>query len=115
RAMGAKRSDIVYQFLAETAVLSGFGGFLGIGFGLLSHPKFRAVEAVHWVIKSYDRIYKTDVWSSIPPTIQALEPRLAYWSVGLSFGISVCVGIVFGLYPAVRASRMDPIEALRHE
>ena len=115
RAMGAKRSDIVYQFLAETAVLSGFGGFLGIGFGLLSHPKFRAVQAVHWVIQSYDRIYKTDVWSSIPPTIQALEPRLAYWSVGLSFGISVCVGIVFGLYPAVRASRMDPIEALRHE
>jgi len=55
------------------------------------------------------------VWSSLPPTIRSLEPRIASWSIVAAFGISVVVGVVFGLYPARRAALMDPIEALRHE
>ena len=50
-----------------------------------------------------------------PPTIQNLEPMIAPWSVIAVFGISVGVGVTFGLYPAFRAAQMDPIEALRHE
>jgi putative ABC transport system permease protein len=53
--------------------------------------------------------------NSLPSNIQQLEPRIATWSVIASFLISVGVGVVFGLYPARRAARMDPIEALRHE
>jgi putative ABC transport system permease protein len=51
----------------------------------------------------------------LPPTILNLEPRIALWSVLLSVGISLFVGLLFGLYPARRAAGMNPIEALRHE
>ena len=54
-------------------------------------------------------------WDKLPPTIKNLEPMIATWSVVAAFGISVAVGVLFGLYPARRAARMDPIEALRHE
>jgi len=50
-----------------------------------------------------------------PAEIYTLEPRIAPWSVALSVGISLGVGIIFGVYPARRAADMDPIEALRHE
>ena len=56
-----------------------------------------------------------DVWATLPATIRGLEPLLAPWSIVAAFGISVGVGIVFGIYPARRAANMDPIEALRHE
>jgi putative ABC transport system permease protein len=89
RALGAKRRDIAVQFLLETVTLSGLGGLFGIGFGiLLSYVFGRAF--------------------GIPTDIRV-------WSVLLAFGVSLGVGLVFGTYPAQRAARMDPIEALRHE
>ena len=51
----------------------------------------------------------------LPAEVYSLEPRIAPWSVALSVGISLGVGILFGVYPAQRAADMDPIEALRHE
>ena len=89
RAIGAKRRQIVVQFLVETVVLSGTGGLLGIGLGLLIPL---------WITH----------FSGMPTIVRG-------YSLLMSFGISVLIGVIFGLYPAVRASRMDPIEALRHE
>lgn len=89
RAIGARRSQIVAQFLIETMVLSMVGGAVGIGLGLL----------IPWLITRFAGM----------PTI------VPGYSLVLSVGISVSVGIIFGLYPAIRASRLDPIVALRHE
>jgi putative ABC transport system permease protein len=89
RAIGAKRSHIAMQFLVETSVLSGLGGIIGVIVGVL-------------IPMGITRF--TDMPTATP-----------LWSLLLSFGISVAVGIVFGLYPAVSASKLDPIEALRHE
>ncbi len=89
RALGAKKRDIVTQFLVETVVLSTTGGLLGIVLGV----------AVPWVVESMSGM----------PTI------ITTWSLLISFGISAGIGIVFGLYPANRAAAMDPIEALRRE
>jgi putative ABC transport system permease protein len=90
RALGAKRNDITQQFLIETVVLSGVGGILGVTVGVL-----------------------------IPQMIIYFIPEqkaiVTGFSVALSFGISVLIGILAGLYPALRAAWMDPIEALRHE
>jgi len=108
RAMGANQNDIVRQFLAETIVLSGTGGLIGVLCGFLCWP---ATDSVLWMIQEW----LPEVWASLPPTIQQLEPIIAPWSVVAAGGISVGVGIVFGLYPAFRAALMDPIEALRHE
>jgi putative ABC transport system permease protein len=108
RALGATKGEIVQQFLWETVVLSGTGGLLGVAVGFLCGP---TVNAAREIVKSL----LPDVWANLPPTIHELEPRLAAWSVVAAFGISVGVGIVFGIYPASRAANMDPIEALRHE
>jgi putative ABC transport system permease protein len=89
RAIGAKRRDIAVQFLAETVMLSGLGGVLGVGLGLA-------------LSMGVTQFFGT-------PTI------LRAWATLLAFGVSVAVGLVFGMYPARRAARMDPIEALRHE
>jgi putative ABC transport system permease protein len=89
RALGAKRRDITEQFLIESIVLSGVGGILGVAIGIL----------IPFVIRQFAKM-RTDVTLS---------------SVLLAFGISVGVGILFGLYPARRAALMDPIDALRHE
>ncbi|MEM7476039.1 MAG: ABC transporter permease [Planctomycetota bacterium] len=105
RALGAKRSDIIQQFLTETLVLTGGGGMLGVGIGLLCGPIFSLVR----VILNY---FSPDL---LPPIVQTLEPRIALWSVLLSVFISLGVGLLFGLYPARRAAMMNPIEALRHE
>ena len=108
RALGATKGEIVQQFLWETVVLSGTGGLLGVAVGFLCGP---TVQGVRLAIESF----LPDVWSTLPPTIHQLEPRLAPWSIIAAFGISVGVGIVFGIFRAQRAANMDPIEALRHE
>ena len=105
RALGAKRRDIITQFLTETVVLTGSGGFLGVLFGLSVGPIFRGLKYV-----------LTTVWPDLlPPIVHTIEPRIAVWSVVLSLFISLGVGVLFGVYPARQAAYMDPIEALRHE
>jgi len=89
RAIGAKRRQIISQFLIETVVLSTAGGLIGIGLGLL----------IPWLIT---------IFAGMPTVVTV-------YSVVLSVGISIAVGIIFGLYPAVRAANVDPIVALRHE
>ncbi len=89
RAIGAKRAQIIGQFLIETVVLSSAGGLLGVATGL----------AIPWVISQMAGM----------PTI------VTGYSLILAVGISVTVGLVFGLYPARHAANLDPIEALRHE
>jgi putative ABC transport system permease protein len=108
RALGAKRSDIILEFLVETIVLSAIGGTVGVAAGFLCHP------VTAGLLRGL-RTWLPDVWSALPPTVHGLTPVIAPWSVAVAFGISVGVGVVFGLYPARRAALMDPIEALRHE
>ncbi|MBI3103716.1 ABC transporter permease [Candidatus Daviesbacteria bacterium] len=87
KAVGAKPKDIRTQFLIEAVTLSGLGGIIGILLGI----------GISLVI---GRFFTTTV---------------PLWSVALSFGFSMLVGIIFGVAPAIRAARLDPIEALRHE
>ena len=108
RAMGAKRRDIIQQFLAETVVLSGTGGIIGVAAGFLCFP---ATAGMLTAIENW----LPDVWTTFPASIRELTPIIAPWSIIVSFAIAVCVGVIFGLYPAFRAAQMDPIEALRHE
>ena len=89
RALGAKQQDITTQFLVEAMVLSIGGGLIGVALGVLTPLVVSQL---------------TDMKTIITPL-----------SVLLAFSISGAVGIVFGLYPASRAARLDPIEALRHE
>jgi len=108
RALGAKQRDIVSQFLSETIVLSATGGALGVFIGFLCKP---AIIGTRMVV---GQLFP-DVMATLPSNIVELEPRIAPWSIIAAFLISVGVGVLFGLYPAQRAARMDPIEALRHE
>jgi putative ABC transport system permease protein len=87
-AVGARSRDIARQFLIETMTLSSVGGVLGVGFGIV--------------------LSLAVTWSFHFPTV------LRFWSILLAFGVSVAVGLIFGTYPAIRASRLDPIEAIRH-
>jgi putative ABC transport system permease protein len=89
KAVGARRREILWQFLIEAVVLTSTGGVLGIvigsSIGLLVHFVFHFPVSLPW------------------------------WSFALGIGFSAAVGIIFGMVPAIKASRLDPIEALRHE
>src|SRR4026207_1161163 len=89
KALGARRREILWQFLIEAAFLTSAGGVLGIVFGS------SIGLIVHWA-------------SGFPVS-------LPWWSFAIGIGFSASVGIFFGLFPAIKASRLDPIEALRYE
>ena len=89
RALGARRQDIISQFLIETLVLTSVGGLLGVAFGMVL-----SWQITHWA---------------------GIATMIRFWSPLLAFATSLAVGLIFGLYPARRAAMMDPIEALRHE
>jgi putative ABC transport system permease protein len=89
KAVGARRADILWQVLTESVALSICGGVAGIALGALISQGI----------------------ASVTPLPARLEP----WSVALGIGITGAVGLFFGLYPALRAARLDPIEALRRE
>jgi putative ABC transport system permease protein len=90
KAVGAKRRDIVVQFLLEASVLTGMGGVAGILFG--------------WIISLITRT----VFSSLPASVPM-------WAAALGIVMSLGVGLFFGIWPAYKAARLDPVEALRHE
>jgi putative ABC transport system permease protein len=90
KAVGARRKDIVVQFLLEASALTGLGGAAGILFG--------------WMISLIARL----VFSSLPASVPL-------WSALLGIVVSVGVGLFFGIWPANKAARLDPVEALRYE
>lgn len=89
RAVGARQSDIVRQFVIEATMISFVGGILGIVFG------FFMSRLIAWLAG----------WSTI----------VTVSSIVLAFAVSITVGLVFGIYPAVQAAHLDPVEAIRHE
>jgi macrolide transport system ATP-binding/permease protein len=106
RALGARRRDITRQFLAETIVLSGVGGAVGILVGLACSPALTGLRSLLTTL--FPRLL-----SGAPETIRNLDPVVVPWSLPLAAGISLATGVIFGLYPARRAAAMHPIEALR--
>ena len=90
KAIGARRSDIIVQFLLEAAVLTGLGGVVGLLFG--------------WLISLAAKL----VFSSLPTAVPA-------WAAISGIVVSVAVGLFFGIWPASKAAKLDPVVALRHE
>ncbi len=111
RALGAKQRDITEQFLTETIVLSGSGGVVGILLGLATPLAF---QLVRWFTMNFI-LDGGGAMSETSRMFSEMSPTVALWSLPLAFGISVGIGVIFGLYPARAAARLDPIEALRHE
>jgi putative ABC transport system permease protein len=89
KALGATRREVLWQFLVEAATLTLVGGAIGILFGLGAGALLKA--------------------------FLSLESAVPLWSIALACGVSIGIGLIFGLLPANRAARMDPVEALRHE
>jgi putative ABC transport system permease protein len=92
KAVGAKKSAVLTQFLIESVVLCFVGGLVGIGFGQLLTMGIASI-----------------------PKVELDMAFIPWWAVGISFGFCGAVGIFFGMFPAIKAARLDPIEALRHE
>jgi putative ABC transport system permease protein len=90
KAVGARSSDIVAQFLTEAVVLTAAGGIIGILFG--------------WMVSLGSRL----AFPSLPTAVPL-------WAAGLGAGVSVAVGLFFGVWPATKAARLDPVVALRYE
>ena len=90
KALGARRGDIVMQFLTEAVTLTGLGGLLGIIVSVLI----------------------TLIIGKLGPALPSVVP---IWAIGVGFGVSVGIGLFFGVWPAFKASRLDPVEALRYE
>ena len=90
KALGAKRSDIMFQFLTEAIVLTGLGGLIGMLLG--------------WCVSTAARL----IFPSLPTSVPV-------WAATLGVVVSVAVGLFFGLWPANRAAQLDPVEALRYE
>jgi putative ABC transport system permease protein len=90
KAIGARRRDVIWQFLTEAVVLTGTGGVIGVVLGI--------------AISILINVFLPRLPSSVP-----------LWAVALGVLVSMGVGLFFGIYPAVKAARLDPVEALRHE
>jgi len=90
KAIGARRGDIIIQFLTEAVVLTGLGGLIGMMFG--------------WAVSQITRFFL--------PNLPTLVPL---WAVLLGIVVSVGIGVFFGIWPASKAARLDPVEALRYE
>ena len=108
RALGANRGDIIRQFLAETIVLSAVGGITGILGGLACPVIIVSVRNV--LSQSFP-----DAFASLPEAVNDITPIIVPLSIPVAFLIAVGVGVIFGIYPAMRAARLNPIEALRNE
>ena len=89
KALGAIRQDILTQFLIEAVTLSAVGGVIGV----------------------WRSDWESPSWCGLSPLVAAAP----FWSIAVGLGVSMTVGLVFGIFPAYRAARLDPIDALRYE
>lgn len=89
KAVGARDRDVLIQFLMESVALSTSGGFIGIILGFCV--------------------------AGLVSALSSLGAAVVWWTIILGFGFSATVGVLFGIYPAQKASRLNPIEAIRYE
>ncbi|HEU4563992.1 MAG TPA: ABC transporter permease, partial [Gemmatimonadaceae bacterium] len=89
KALGARRADILLQFLVEAATLTGIGGLIGIAVGL--------------------------TFGQLVTRVMDIEAEVPIWSAAIAAAVSIGIGLLFGLLPANRAAKLDPVEALRYE